>query len=38
MSEELIDIWYKQCDHKCDKCPFSSECTHYEPTESGMVS
>lgn len=38
MSEELVDIWYKQCNHICDKCPFANECTHYEPTDSGMLS
>lgn len=37
MSEDLIDIYSKTCDHKCDNCPFADECTHYEPTESGMV-
>lgn len=35
--KKFIDIYYKQCNHKCDNCPFSSECTHYESDTSGMI-
>ena len=35
--ETLWKEYYKTCNHKCDNCPFSDECTHYEPTESGML-
>lgn len=38
MSEEnLAEVYYQQCDHICDKCPFSNECTHYESGMSGMI-
>ena len=35
--KEFIEIYYKQCNHKCDNCPFSSECTHYESDISGII-
>ena len=35
--EQLWKEYYKTCNHKCDNCPFADECTHYEPTESGML-
>ena len=35
--ESLWKDYYKTCNHICDNCPFANECTHYEPTESGMV-
>lgn len=35
--ESLLKDYHKNCDHKCDNCPFADECTHYEPSESGLV-
>lgn len=35
--EGILKEYYKNCNHQCDNCPFANECTHYEPTESGMV-
>lgn len=35
--ESLWKEYYKTCNHICDACPFANECTHYEPTMSGMI-
>lgn len=36
-NKSYSDLMELICDHRCNNCPFSNECTHYENDKSGLI-